>query len=84
MTDLVDAKQSQKTRLKQVDWLKDMQKRRLKGHPESVHDVTIELVTHNLWAAQLDAMAQVQGVELCVLLHRYLIRGLEADLKTLP
>jgi hypothetical protein len=61
-----------------------MQQRRESGHPETVHLVVLDLHTDDLLAAQLQAMAEVQGVELVTLLNRYLGQGLEADLDKIP
>jgi hypothetical protein len=61
-----------------------MQQRRESGHPETVHLVALDLHTDNLLAAQLQAMAEVQGVELVTLLNRYLGQGLESDLDKMP
>lgn len=61
-------------------WLLEQRQRRAAGHPETIHHVSVELPTDNLWLANLEAMASVQGVTPEALLHRYLTRGLEADL----
>jgi len=69
---------------KRIQWLREMQQRRESGHPETVHLVVLDLHTDDLLAAQLQAMAEVQGVELVTLLNRYLGQGLEADLDKIP
>lgn len=61
-------------------WLLEQRRRRESGHPETIHALSVKLPTDNLWAANLEAMATLQGVAPEALLHRYLIRGLEADL----
>lgn len=66
--------------LNTVRWLLEQRQRRESGHPETLHAVTVELPTDNLWAAQLEAMASLRGLTPEALLHRYLIRGLEVDL----
>jgi hypothetical protein len=43
----------------------------------------VELPTDNLWAAQLEVMADLRGARPEALLHRYLVYGLEADLEEL-
>jgi hypothetical protein len=64
----------------QLAWLVEQRDRRQAGHPETIHRVSVELPTDNLWAAQLEAMAQLRDATPEALLHGYLIRGLEADL----
>lgn len=64
----------------QLAWLVEQRDRRQAGHPETLHRVSMELPTDNLWAAQLEAMANLRGVTPETLLHGYLTRGLEADL----
>lgn len=61
-------------------WLVEQRDRRKAGHPETLHHVSVALPTDNRWAAHLEAMANLQGVTPETLLHRYLTRGLEADL----
>lgn len=61
-------------------WLLDQRNRSEAGHPETLHHVSVELPTDNLWAARLEAMANLRGATPEALLHRYLTRGLEADL----
>lgn len=64
-------------------WLYEHRLRRQDNHPETVHAVPLEMTTDNLFLAQLKDMARLQGVELPVLVHRYLARGFEADLDAL-
>lgn len=61
-------------------WLVEQRDRRQANHPETLHRVSVELPTDNLWLANLEAMAQLHGATPETLLHGYLIRGLEADL----
>jgi len=68
----------------ELRWLREMRQRREAHHPETVHQVVLELVTDNLWAAQLQAMAKVLEVDPNQLLHRYLVQGLEQDLDRMP
>ena len=64
-------------------WLYEQRLRREDNHPETVHAVPLEMTTDNLWLAQLKDMARLQGVDLPVLVHRYLAQGFEADLDAL-
>lgn len=66
--------------LNTLRWLLEQRQRRESGHPETLHAVTVELPTDNLWVAHLEAMADLRGLTPEALLHRYLIRGLEVDL----
>ncbi len=66
--------------LERLRWLLEQRDRRRARHPETVHDVPLELHMDNLRRTELEAMAALLGVELPVLLHRYLALGLEADL----
>lgn len=61
-------------------WLVEQRDRRAAGHPETIHPVSVELPTDNLWLANLEAMADLHGLTREALMHRYLSRGLEADL----
>lgn len=61
-------------------WLAEQRDRREAGHPETLHRVSVELPTDNLWLANLEAMADLRGMTWEALMHRYLSRGLEADL----
>jgi hypothetical protein len=69
--------------LDRLRWLLEQQDRRLANHPETLHHVTVQLDTDNLWAAQLEAMAEIHGVDIQVLMRRYLSMGFQADLDTL-
>lgn len=66
--------------LKALRWLLEQRRRRESGHPETIHVVPFTLPTDNLWVANLETMASLQGETPEVLLHRYLVRGLEKDL----
>lgn len=64
-------------------WLYEQRLRRQDNRPETLHAVPLKVTTDNLFLAQLEDMARLQGVELPVLVHRYLARGFESDLDTL-
>jgi hypothetical protein len=64
-------------------WLYEQRLRRQDNHPETLHAVPLEMTTDNHFLAQLEDMARLQGVELPVLVHRYLAQGFEADLDAL-
>jgi hypothetical protein len=41
-------------------WLLEQRQRRESGHPETIHHVSIDLPTDNLWVANLEGMARVR------------------------